>query len=219
MDDAAAWKIPPEEVEDEAWRAQRELASAIRELGARCIESRADTDVLRRARELVERATAQLSEAPALPVAAKTIHDAYVEEPLRFVDQGAMLGRTNPAAGPLRLRREGERVVGEVRLGALHAGAPGLVHGGILATLMDEVLGHAAIVTGVTVVTATLKVRYHRPTPIATPLRCEGWIQEQSGRRFRTRGHILAEGERTVSAEGVFVDVGGRPFSELLAGS
>ena len=117
-----------------------------------------------------------------------------------------------------RRTAEGERVVGEVRLGALHAGAPGLVHGGILATLLDEVLGHAAIVTGATVVTATLKIRYHRPTPIATPLRCEGWIVERSGRRFRTRGHVIADGERTVSAEGVFVDVGGRPFSELLAG-
>ena len=162
----------------------------------------------------MEAAHALVEAAPALEIEPATMHAEYAREPGRFVDQGAMLGLSNPASGPLRLRRgerEGE-VIGEATLGPLHGGAPGLVHGGILATLMDEVLGHTAISMGFRVVTARLEIRYRAPTPLGVPLLCRGEIVSHRGRRFETRGEIVVEGTQTVTAKGLFVDIEGRAF-------
>src|SRR5690606_13064899 len=74
---------------------------------------------------------------------------------LRWVDRGAMLGLANPIAPPVHLRLEGERVVGDITFGPQHGGAPGLVHGGLVATLLDEMLGHVSIKRGIPVATAT----------------------------------------------------------------
>ncbi|MCA9574169.1 MAG: PaaI family thioesterase [Polyangiales bacterium] len=210
------WMKPPEHASSPDWAAQRELASAVRALIADCIETRADADTLASVTEAVRAVSATLAGHPRIRARDAYREGHYRQHPERFVDQGAMLGRSNPVAGPLVLRREGERVVGEISLGPAHGGAPGLVHGGVVATLLDEVLGHAAISTGVSVVTATLNVRYHAPTPLGVTLRCEGWIAEHTGRRFKLKGQILAGDKRTASAEGVFVDVSGDRFDAIM---
>jgi acyl-coenzyme A thioesterase PaaI-like protein len=218
MSDSMTWVKPPETASGDDWSAQRELASALRELIARCVETRADAGLLQNVTASVRALTERLKSAPYLPAQDAFRTGTYLAEPLRFVDQGAMLGRCNPISGPLALRREGERVVGDITLGPAHGGAPGLVHGGVVATLLDEVLGHAAISTGVSVVTATLNVRYHAPTPLGVPLRCEGYIAEHSGRRYKLKGQILAGTTRTASAEGIFVDVSGDGFAKVMGG-
>ena len=218
MSDSMTWVKPPETASSDDWGAQRALASALRELIARGIETRADAGMLREVTASVRTLTERLAAAPRSPARDAFRNGTYLAEPLRFVDQGAMLGQSNPIAGPMVLRREGERVIGEITLGPAHGGAPGLVHGGVVATLLDEVLGHAAISTGVSVVTATLNVRYHAPTPLGVPLRCEGYIAEHSGRRYKLKGQILAGSTRTASAEGIFVDVSGDRFATVMAG-
>ena len=50
------------------------------------------------------------------------------------------------------------------------------------------------------------------------PLRCEGYIAEHSGRRFKLKGQVLAGTTRTASAEGIFVDVSGDRFATVMAG-
>jgi uncharacterized protein (TIGR00369 family) len=50
-------------------------------------------------------------------------------------------------------------------------GAPGIAHGGILATVIDEVsCAAAAFLHGTHVVTGELSVRYLRPCPVEVPL-------------------------------------------------
>jgi len=218
MSDSMTWMKPPETASSDDWAAQRELASALRGLIERCVETRADATTLRDVIESVSALNDRLSAQPRSTSQDAFRNGSYLAEPLRFVDRGAMLGQSNPIAGPMLLRREGDLVVGEITLGPAHGGAPGLVHGGVVATLLDEVLGHAAISTGVSVVTATLNVRYHAPTPLGVPLRCEGYIAEHSGRGYKLKGQILAGTTRTASAEGIFVDVSGDRFATVMAG-
>ena len=62
------------------------------------------------------------------------------------------------------------------------AGPPGIVHGGIQGTVLDEVLCMAAFAKHATpVVTGELTVRYRRPAPTGVPLLVRGRIVEIAG--------------------------------------
>jgi len=81
---------------------------------------------------------------------------------------------------------------GRVQFGPEHTGPPGLVHGGLLATFADEVMGsveHGG--TGLRV-TADLSLRYRRPVPIDTDLVCRARIGDVRGRRFTVVAEVTA---------------------------
>ncbi len=85
-----------------------------------------------------------------------------------------------------------------------HQGYPGVVHGGIIAAILDEVAGRS-FMNGDSprfMVTANLTVRYRRPTPVGLPLKAvgkalddKGKIAKASGQLFGPDGTLLAEAE------------------------
>jgi uncharacterized protein (TIGR00369 family) len=84
----------------------------------------------------------------------------------------------------------------------LHQGPPGYVHGGIIATLLDEVMSKLNRPLGVIAMTRTLSVDYRRPVPlhtplrlVATPIRIEGRKHFHSGQVQLEDGTLLASGE------------------------
>ncbi|MER3452672.1 MAG: hypothetical protein C4344_03070, partial [Acidimicrobiia bacterium] len=94
---------------------------------------------------------------------------------------------------------------------ARHQGAPGFLHGGVAATVLDEVMGALGYVLDQRPsVTATLTLRYRRPVRLdGTALTVEAWREAHSGprRRHRVHGRLLfASGEPAVEAHGIFVD-------------
>jgi len=114
-------------------------------------------------------------------------------------------GRYNPLAPPVSLALEGEMVVARVRLQEGFQGAPGLVHGGVLASIFDEVLGMAAIARGQAGPTARLSVDYRKPTPLHADLRFEASVDRVQRRRAHVSGRCLADGELTAEAEAIYV--------------
>lgn len=100
---------------------------------------------------------------------------------------------------------EGRHVHFDVELGALHEGPPGLVHGGVSALVLDQVLGEAAAVGGGPGMTGRLTLRYRRPTPLG-PLSMEGWLVSTDGRKSEIRAQIRdPEGNVTVEADALFI--------------
>ncbi|WP_409330154.1 PaaI family thioesterase [Trujillonella humicola] len=101
------------------------------------------------------------------------------------------------------------RAVGRVTVGRAYEGFPGLVHGGVLAAVLDAVLAQtSARATGRAGVTATLTVRYRRPVPVGVPLLLTGEVVGQEGRRTCVRAGLGVEGgagEVLADAEAVFV--------------
>lgn len=92
-----------------------------------------------------------------------------------------------------------------------HRGGPGVLHGGVAATCLDEtmaVLGY--VLDGVHCVTATLELRYRRPVPLdGGVLTAQAW-RDRSEPRRRQRVHgrlLLADGTVAVEASGIFVQV------------
>jgi acyl-coenzyme A thioesterase PaaI-like protein len=85
----------------------------------------------------------------------------------------------------LRFRREGVRVRSRVRIPDRFHGAPGVVHGGIVATMLDEISCAAAVfVADRFVVTGELVVRYERPVPVETPIEIEAEIVARDHPRY-----------------------------------
>lgn len=128
--------------------------------------------------------------------------------------EGEVRGHGNAVVG-LRnafscVRRDGRAVEGtlvryEADLGAGYEGPPGLVHGGVTALILDQILGEAASVGGGPGMTARLTVRYLRPTPLGRVV-FEAQAQTVEGRRTVVRGWAKdPEGHVTVEAEAMFV--------------
>jgi acyl-coenzyme A thioesterase PaaI-like protein len=81
------------------------------------------------------------------------------------------------------------------------------VHGGIIAAVFDEVLSMANVITGKAGFTGTLTIKYHRKTPLNTPIELWGVNLRQEGRKQISRGEMRVNGEVTASAEGLFISM------------
>ena len=114
-------------------------------------------------------------------------------------------GTTNPIGLNLTFYRRGEYVCSDVKLGKNYEGWENMAHGGIISTLLDEVMGWAVIYfKKVFFVTRGMNVKYIRPVPLHRLLTIKGKITEgENGRRSCEAmgtiqdegGNILARGE------------------------
>ena len=90
----------------------------------------------------------------------------------------------------------------------LYEGPPGYVHGGIIATLVDEAMSKAVRSLGLRAVTRHIEVDYRLPVPSRTPLRLEGKHINHEGRKHWTEARILdSDGRTLVRGKGLFVEV------------
>ncbi len=91
--------------------------------------------------------------------------------------------------------------------GPAHQGYAGIVHGGILSTLLDEVMAHAVIATGVQVVTADMHIKFVRPAPVGFPLTIAGNRTGGRGRLHLAKGVVMMpDGTVLAEAEGRFAE-------------
>ena len=80
-------------------------------------------------------------------------------------------------------------------------GYDGIVHGGILSTLLDEAMAKLVYEIGIPAVTASLEVRFKNPAPILVTLLVYGEITEITPRLIKARARITKE-DGTVLATG-----------------
>ncbi len=112
----------------------------------------------------------------------------------------------NPTHPPLDIEFDEDGTLrGHTWLGLQYEGAPNMVHGGIVAHLMDQMLGFANMANKVPGFTGTLTVRYLKPTPLFTDIRIEAKPVRNEGRKIFTHGWIYANDELTAEAEGIFL--------------
>lgn len=114
-------------------------------------------------------------------------------------------GKRNPIAPPIRMWKDGDGIKGEAIFSPTYAGPPDSVHGGIIAAVFDEILAMSNVVTGNAGFTGTLTIKYHRKTPLNTPIELWGMNVRQDGRKQVSKGEMRVNGEVTASAEGLFI--------------
>jgi acyl-coenzyme A thioesterase PaaI-like protein len=116
-------------------------------------------------------------------------------------------GSLNTHGMNLSLHVQGERCWTEIALPDRFEGWEGIAHGGIVCTLLDEVMAWALIDHDVWGLTARMTVNFKRPVPIRQRIRAEGWVTEVDRRLLSTAGQVLhpVTGELLATAQGVYV--------------
>ncbi|MEE6169710.1 MULTISPECIES: PaaI family thioesterase [unclassified Mycolicibacterium] len=178
------------------------LAESVRALIDATIRSEADPADVAAAKAEIDSATARLR--------AKQIDGAFG---VRFTSDGdrmpwgnPAIGIRNPIAPPLVIVKHPSGVVSSnFHLGAAYEGPPGHVHGGIVAMVLDHLLGEvAANDPDSPRFTGTLTIRYVRATPLGD-LHAEGQITRTDGIKAYATGHLSDSEGVTAEAEGVFI--------------
>jgi uncharacterized protein (TIGR00369 family) len=87
-------------------------------------------------------------------------------------------------------------------------GPVGYVHGGIIATLLDEAMSKAVRARGVRAMTRHMEVDYLRPVPSGAPIRLEGHVTHHEGRKHWVQARILNdEGTELAKGKGLFIEL------------
>lgn len=105
---------------------------------------------------------------------------------------------------------EGVTVTAEFTVRPAHQGAPGLAHGGVLATALDETLGSLNWLLQTIAVTGRLETDFVRPVPVDTVLFLEAEVTAVDGRKIYSRatGRIGGPGGPVaVRADALFIEV------------
>jgi len=120
------------------------------------------------------------------------------------------LGLTFYEVGP-------DEVMVEVVIPSHFEGYPGIVHGGIVASVLDEIAGRAALVGEHEHfrLTAKLEVRYRKPVPSGELLRLRGVVERRRGSVAFAHAELnLPDGTLAAEAHAVLVDIPGLPVDE-----
>lgn len=112
-----------------------------------------------------------------------------------------------------------DTVFTRLALQAEQGGPPGHVHGGVLASLLDEVMGAAVMVRGRKILAANLNINYRQPVPLGVEILVRGHWERAEGRKHYARGAIyLPDGSIATEGTGLFVE-GARIIADLSADS
>lgn len=132
-------------------------------------------------------------------------------KPLKHAAQNRCFGcgPANPHGLQLDfLLAEDGSIVSQASISDDFCGHPGFLHGGIIATLLDETMSKAVRATGISSMTRHLEVDYLLPVPSAHPIRVEGRIVRTEGRKRWTEARILDSEHKTLArGKGLFVEV------------
>ncbi|MER6748140.1 PaaI family thioesterase [Streptomyces sp. PDY-4] len=105
---------------------------------------------------------------------------------------------------------EGVSITAEFTVQAAHQGAPGLAHGGVLATALDEALGSLNWLLRTIAVTGRLETDFVQPVPVGTVLHLEAEVTAVAGRKIycTATGRIGGPGGPVaVRADALFIEV------------
>jgi len=117
-------------------------------------------------------------------------------------------GKKNPIGLKLNVKTSDRKAWAEFVPGKEFEGYHGYLHGGIIATLLDEVMVYAAHTVKIPSLTAELTVRYKKPAPIGSRLLVEGKVVQNRGRLIRTEGTIKnEEGDVIATARATYMHI------------
>jgi acyl-coenzyme A thioesterase PaaI-like protein len=127
-------------------------------------------------------------------------------------------GVQNPCGLHIRFVNDGPgRVMARVTLDDTYQSYPGVAHGGILSTILDETMGRAIlsngeanddIMTARFMFTAKLEIRYRKPVPLHQEIVVRGWVEKDRERMVMVNGEVvLPDGVVAVEGSATLVDI------------
>jgi uncharacterized protein (TIGR00369 family) len=116
-------------------------------------------------------------------------------------------GTLNEHGLGLEIHVEPGRSWTELELESRFEGWEGVAHGGILCTILDEVMAWALVAEDNWGVTARMSVDFKKPVTVGMTLRADGWVTRSRRRLVETEARIVdtATGAELATATGLYV--------------
>jgi uncharacterized protein (TIGR00369 family) len=131
-----------------------------------------------------------------------------------------LCGDENQAGVRTRFFVADNEVRGSVKIPGHMNGYKSVVHGGVLAALLDETMGWAATVFGEAhsmFVTAELTVRYMRPVPVEEEVTIRSRLIRDAGKLAFCEGELWLSDTVCVRGKGTFSPLGREGTAEVLS--
>jgi len=81
-------------------------------------------------------------------------------------------------------------VITEFKLEKEYEGYPDIIHGGILAAILDDAMANTVIINNILIYTVELNVRYLKRCFVMENLQAKGWIEDVNHKIIETKGEI-----------------------------
>jgi len=187
--------------------AREQLAAVLHRLCTAAITTGADTDALLTAVARLEGIARDLDAVPSV-----TRHRELTTQGLRPA-VNMYDSPTHPMVPPLLTRHwEGGSYAGEATLSPAFEGAPGRLHGGMVAGLLDHAAGRAVSSENRLAMTVELTVRFLEATPYGVPLTVSAAIERTEGRKTFVTGAVgPTDGPATATMEALMIELRSRP--------
>jgi uncharacterized protein (TIGR00369 family) len=144
------------------------------------------------------------------------VSDSPAESRYEFADHHCFAcGSTNPIGMGLKIELGERRASTTWVPGEDFVGWSDRVHGGLLATVLDEVMAWAPSSDDAWAVTSSFSVRFHHPVSPGQKLRAEGWVASQRRRIYEVRGEIRAGDRLVAEATGTYLGASPSQKAEL----
>jgi acyl-coenzyme A thioesterase PaaI-like protein len=197
-------------------------AAALRDLSAVLVAHDADDTTLAAVARWATEIAGEVRHEQRRERAADYLHRRYTDP--APPDGGALItssdrpvsGPANPSAVAMTVWRVGAEARAEIEFDRRFESVPGRVHGGITASVFDDIMGYVQVIDGVAAYTRELHVRYLAPVPISVPIELRARTVERSERRsIVTAEARIAAGDIVADARGIFAVVPRDRLDEL----
>ncbi|MBI4330299.1 MAG: PaaI family thioesterase [Chloroflexi bacterium] len=112
-------------------------------------------------------------------------------------------GRDNPIGLKLQFAWDGKTTRTEFVAEKCFQGWPGIVHGAIVMSLLDEAMSYAAFYSGFSTVTGKMSVKLKKPARIGERLTITGGITKMTRKLIETEAVVISsDGEEIARGEG-----------------
>jgi len=116
-------------------------------------------------------------------------------------------GRENPFGLKMDFEFLDDRVISTVVLDKKFQGFKDILHGGIVALLLDEIMAWSVYKRGIKCATAKLELRLKKPVYTNVPVRVEGMVERKIKNTFVCRAFLCQDGIIKAEAKAIFVKV------------
>jgi uncharacterized protein (TIGR00369 family) len=89
---------------------------------------------------------------------------------------------------------------------SIFAGYPGMLHGGIVCTLLDGAMTNCLFAHGLAAVTVDMNVRFRHPVAVSRPAAVRAWLQSEGSPVHHLAAEVRQDGQVVATATARFVE-------------